>query len=138
MIALIAHDQFQGTRLRTLVFDKALPTTYFWHGQLSLLGRLSSLRLGMLSTSSISSILFSVLVVVVVKYVSSAAFGCEFKLLFTTDFVHKRIGININFLLLVFLSFPTPLQHHHAVVLAPCGNTLCALLVMGSHHSCHR
>ena len=49
------------------------------------------------------------------------AFGCETKLLSTilVDLMHERVGININFLLLVFLSFPTPLQHPHAVVLAP-------------------
>ena len=63
--------------------------------------------------------MITVLVVVVVKYDLSVAFGCESKLLSITDFVHERVGININFLLLVSLSFPTPLQHPHAVVLAP-------------------
>ena len=69
--------------------------------------------------------LLSGLVVVLVLLVSlsvllsSIAFGCESKLLSISDFVHERVGININFLLLVFLSFPTPLQHPHAVVLAP-------------------
>ena len=93
-------------------------------------------------TSLVGSIPFTVLVVEDVQYtfgvlLSSIAFGCYSKLL-TTIFVLERVGININFLLLVSLSFPTPLQHPHAVVLAPGSSTLCALLVIGSHHSCHR
>ena len=54
-----------------------------------------------------------------VRFKCSVAFGCESKLLSITDFVHVRVGININFLLLVSLSFLTPLQHPYAVVLAP-------------------
>ena len=47
MIAFL-RDHIQETRLRTLDFNKVIRTTYFRHGQLSLLGRLSYLRLGML------------------------------------------------------------------------------------------
>ena len=78
----------------------------------------------------------------------STTFGCKMNLLINVDngkvagttiigFLHKRVEFNINNLLLVFISFPTTLQHHHTVVFAPAGNTLCKLLVMDSHHICH-
>ena len=94
-------------------------------------------------TSLVGSIPFTFLVVEDVKYafgvlLSSIAFGCDSKLLTIIDFVLERVGININFLLLVSLSFPTPLQHPHAVVFEFGGSTLCDRLVIGSHHSCHR
>ena len=73
-----------------------------------------------------------------VSWCTSYCFWFDSKLLTIIDFVLERVGININFLLLVSLSFPTPLQHPHAVVFAFGGNTLCDRLVIGSHHSCQR
>lgn len=50
----------------------------------------------------------------------------------------ERLGLNINFLVLVFLHSPIFLQHHHGPVLDPGGNILCKLNVIGSHHACHK